>query len=336
MKIWITGIAGFLGSHIADAMLKRGHVVGGNDNMIGGSLSNVLGEVYFKGFDCRDNNHMSFKHHWQKDYFGVPDVVVHCAATAHEGLSVFSPHFITKNIFEASVSTFSSSIACGVGKIINMSSMARYGDIKPPFMETDIPNPVDPYGIAKLAAEKVLAVLSETHGVKYTNLVPHNIIGIRQNYTDPFRNVASIMINRVKQGLPVIIYGDGSQRRCFSPIDDVIMCMIDAIENDYHGETINIGPDGDGVTINDLADMVFDVCGKNTGKQFFPDRPCEVKVALCSSDKARKLLGYKEKKNLMGCLREMADAIDPLPFNYKLPLEIINDKTPKTWKDKLI
>jgi len=339
MKIWITGVCGFLGYNLSQELIARGHTVGGNDSYICG-MFNIPPNVYFKSFRCQDK--YRFIDYWGdktdkgRDGFGVPDVLIHCAATAHEGLSVFSPHFVTENIFEASVATFTAAISSGVKKIINMSSMARYGKITPPFKETDLPNPVDPYGVAKLAAEKILQILCKQHDVKYTNLIPHNIIGIGQRYTDPFRNVASIMINRVKQGKPIIIYGDGEQRRCFSPIQDVMHCIVKTVEEDFNGETINIGPDGDGITINRLAEIVFDICNVNTGIERFNDRPCEVKVALCSSDKARELLGYKPFYDLKTCLKEMADTIAPSEFLYKFPLEIKNEKTPQTWMKKLI
>ena len=91
--------------------------------------------------------------------------------------------------------------------------MARYGNIDQPFREDDVPNPVDPYGISKLAAEKILINLCNTYGVEYNIAVPHNIIGIKQKYDDPFRNVASIMINLMLQNRQPIIYGDGEQKK---------------------------------------------------------------------------------------------------------------------------
>src|SRR5439155_6792270 len=96
MKIFITGVAGFLGSHLADAMLAEGHQVVGVDNLIGGELDNVPSKVDFHQFDCNDFNHI------QKVSEGC-DIYYHCAATAYEGLSVFSPHFVTQNIVGASV-----------------------------------------------------------------------------------------------------------------------------------------------------------------------------------------------------------------------------------------
>ena len=108
------------------------------------------------------------------------DLVYHTAATAYEGLSVFSPHLITQNIVTGSVSLFSAAIQNKVKRIIFCSSMARYGTNKIPFEETFDPKPQDPYGIAKVAAENILKNLCETHGVEYTIAVPHNIIGPRQ------------------------------------------------------------------------------------------------------------------------------------------------------------
>lgn len=276
------------------------------------------------------------------------DVVYHCACLPHEGLSVFSPSLITESVYSASVAVFSAAIAQGVKRIVYMSSMSRYGHPKKdaagplPFWEELTPAPVDPYGIAKVAAEETLKCLCETHGVEYTILVPHNIIGTRQNYTDPHRNVASIMMNRLKQGKDVIIYGDGTQTRCFSPVTDNI-CSIARTANltdkAVVGQVINIGPDRGTITISELSDNIYQLAGRVPSAIHYPDRPREVKHASCSADKARQLLGYVEQQSLNECLRQMWEAIPDggAPFVYEgKPLEIINDKTPKTWTDKLI
>lgn len=339
MKIYITGIAGFLGSHLADTLIAQGHEVFGNDSLICGSLGNYNGEYYKT--DCRDFAAMASALRAHE-----PDVVVHCAATAHEGLSSFSPSFITKNIYGASVATFSAAIAAGVKRIVCMSSMSRYGVGKkwdmlecpyPPFTEDKhITAPVDPYGVAKVAAEDTLRILAQTHGVNYSIAVPHNIIGPRQRSIDPYRNVAAIMINRCKQGLPPIIYGDGTQKRSFSPIKDCLPSLVKMIEGQADGEVVNIGPDHCNLTINELAHTIMDMCNYNGEPIYVPGRPNEVKDAYCSSDKARRLLGFEVKQSLMDCLKEMVDYIQPEPFIYNFPLEIVTDRTPKTWKDRLI
>ena len=183
MNIFITGIAGFLGSNLADHYIKKGFNVSGCDNLVGGDLENIDPKVNFVKADCEDIHKM-------KEMTKNVDVVIHSAAYAHEGLSVISPNIICSNIINASTSVFSASIQNKVKRIVFCSSMARYGDIEQPFREDDTPNPIDPYGISKLAAEKILINLCNTYGVEYNIAVPHNIIGIKQKYDDPFINVA--------------------------------------------------------------------------------------------------------------------------------------------------
>lgn len=333
MRIWVTGIAGFLGSHLAEALIKAGHTVDGNDNLICGSEKNVPKKMSYTLTDCRNYEVMlaNFKQF-------MPDVVVHCAATAHEGLSSFSPSFVTQNIYEASVATFSAAIAAGVKRIVFMSSMARYGHghgySKPPFTEDMIPAPVDPYGVAKVAAEDTLKILCNTHGVKWSICVPHNVIGIRQRSIDPMRNVAAIMINRCKQGKAPIVYGDGSQVRCFSPIADVIPSLLKIVDGAADSEVVNLGPDKTEITILELAQKICNLT--NTSNiEFMLARPNEVKEAHCSSDKARRLLGYEEKQSLNDCLKEMVDYIKPKDFIYDFPIEI-EKGCPEVWLKKLM
>ena len=143
------------------------------------------------------------------------DLVCHAAAYAHEGLSSFSPTLICSNNITGSTSVFTAAIKNNVKRIVYCSSMARYGNIATPFKETDLVNPVDPYGVSKVAAENILKILSKTHNIEYNIAVPHNIIGPKQKYDDPYRNVASIMINLILQNRQPIIYGDGEQKDLF-------------------------------------------------------------------------------------------------------------------------
>lgn len=331
-KIFITGVAGFLGSHLADRFISLGHEVSGCDNLIGGYLDNVNSEVDFHQYDCSYFNSMV---KITKDV----DIVYHCAATAYEGLSVFSPYFISKNIYGITASMISASIQNKIKRFVLCSSMARYGKQDVPFKEYMTPLPQDPYGISKYSSELLLKNLSKVHNMDYVIAVPHNIIGPRQKYDDPYRNVASIMINLMLQKRQPIIYGDGNQKRCFSFIQDCIYCLEKlAFQDNILGETINIGPDEEFITINQLAKTIAELLDFDLKPIYLGSRPQEVLLANCSADKARKLLGYKTEYTLREGLQKMIDYIKKKrtkPFKYHIDLEIINNKVPKTWKDKI-
>ena len=334
MKVLITGVAGFMGSHLADSMLTEGHDVLGIDNLIGGYDSNVPKFVNFIKEDLRNLESIS-------PYFKGVDVVIHSACTAYEGLSVFSPSLVSENTYQITANVLSASINFRVNKFIYLSSMARYGtQLIVPFTEDMTPAPQDPYGIAKYASELLIRNLCELNKIDYTILVPHNIIGPRQKYDDPFRNVASIMINRMLQGKQPIIYGTGNQKRCFSFMKDVVDPIKTTIESTIaNSEVINIGPDEEFISINELALKISNIVGFSLDPIYVPGRPQEVEYANCSANKARRLLNYSPSVSLNEGLQELVSWISEKgarPFEYHLPIEIRNDTTPKTWTEKLI
>lgn len=331
-RIFISGVAGFLGSHLADAFLADGHAVAGCDNMIGGELDNVPSGVEFWQIDCNDFGRL------KKHMEGV-DIVYHCAATAYEGLSVFSPHLITQNIVTASTGMISAAAANRVKRFIMCSSMARYGTNKVPFTEDMDPRPQDPYGIGKAASEQLLRSVADVHGMEWVIAVPHNIIGPRQKYDDPYRNVASIFINFMLQGRQPYVYGDGDQMRCFSFIsDDIAPLKQMAFDAACVGEIINIGPDNEFITINRLAETIAEIIGFDLDIKYTRGRPQEVYLANCSAEKARRLLGYAPRVALQDGLKQMIQWIrarGTRPFRYHLELEILNEMTPETWGKRL-
>jgi UDP-glucose 4-epimerase len=333
MHIFITGIAGFLGSNLAEYYLKKNFEVSGCDNLIGGSLDNIdKNKINFFKADCEDFEAM-------KKITKDVDVLCHAAAYAHEGLSSFSPVLISNNNVSGSVSVFTAAIINKVKRIVYCSSMARYGNIKIPFNEEDELKPVDPYGVSKVAAENILKILSKTHNIEYNIAVPHNIIGPKQKYDDPYRNVVSIMINLMLQKKSPIIYGDGNQKRTFSDIDDCIYCL-DKLLTDPKiiSQVVNIGPDEEYISINELYHLLSNKLKFNLEPRYLADRPNEVKEATCSADKARKVLGYKTSISLDESLNKIINYISqkgPKDFQYNYPLEINNEKTPITWKERL-
>ena len=333
MHIFITGIAGFLGANLADYYISKKFKVSGCDNLVGGTTKNInLKKVKFYKANCENLDEMT-------KIMEDVDVVVHAAAYPHEGLSSFSPYLICKSNFIGAVSVFTAAIQKKVKRIVFCSSMARYGSVKFPFSENQNVKPVDPYGVSKLAAEQVLKILSDSHGIEYNIAVPHNIIGPKQKYDDPYRNVVSIMINLMLQKRRPIIYGDGKQTRNFSDIDDCIYCLDKLIrDKKIKSEIFNIGPDEDSISINELYEILSNKLQFNKDAQYVEDRPNEVKNAICSSDKARKFLSYKTRVSLSDSINKVIKYIKkngPKKFEYNYRLEIQNKLTPKTWKNKL-
>lgn len=333
MKVFVSGAAGFLGSHLSEAFLRRGAHVVGCDNMIGGDLSNLPEGVQFEEADCCDVSAM-------KRLTQGCDLVYHCAAIATEGLSVFSPALIAQHVYQNTAGVLVGAASNHVRRFVNCSSMARYGNATTPFTEDLTPEPVDPYGIAKYAAELLVRNVAETHNFEYAIAVPHNIIGPRQKYDDPYRNVASIMINRMLQGKQPIVYGDGGQKRCFSFVQDCVQPLIRMGSADLaSGEIINIGPDEEYVTILELAATIADLLNFDLDPIFVTERPREVRYATCSAEKARKILDYRTSVTLRDGLQSIIDWIrlnGTRPFEYHLPIEIDSDLVPDTWRKRMM
>jgi UDP-glucose 4-epimerase len=332
-RAFVTGVAGFLGSHVAEHFGSLGWDVGGIDNLSGGSVANVPEGVRFRRADCLESG----------SYNGLiegADLVFHCAASAYDGLSLFSPALVYRDTVQATVETVTAAVRADVGRFVHCSSMSRYGAQPAPFTEDLVPQPVTPYGLAKVASEQIVANLFSTHGGEYAIAVPHSIIGPRQRFDDPYRNVAAIMINRMLRGMQPVIYGDGSSVRCFSFVADVISCLANmGLRPEASGEIINVGPDEESVTILELAEHIATLLDFPLDPKFVAPRPGEVTHATCNSDKARRALGYRTTTTLDVGLRSTIDWIartGPREFVYNLPLDIVNEHTPTTWVDRIM
>lgn len=327
-RMVVTGVGGLIASHLADLLVRGGARVVGVDSFITGSPLNVPSDIELVEADCRDLEAMN------RVCRGA-DVVVHCAATPYEGLSVYSPHFVSDHVFGASSAVFSAAMSCGVRRVVYTSSMARYGDAPAPFVEDQPAAPVDPYGVAKTAAEMLLKSLCDLHGREYVICVPHNVVGPRQRYDDAYRNVAAIMINRMLSGEDVVIYGDGQQRRCFTHVLDVveqIAFVTDAPE--ASGQTFNLGSDTGFITINELARRITKLLGRPFNPTYLPPRHGEVRDATCSHTRIEQLVGRASGRTLEDALSSLVDdirALGPRPLVPDLPLEIPASTVPETW-----
>jgi len=335
LRVFISGIAGFLGAHLARACLEQGWDVAGCDNLLGADGENVPDQARWIPAACQDGVH------YRRLLKGC-DVVYHCAAAPYEGLSPWSPQIVYEHTLMSTVAMLRESVAAGVRRFVLCSSMSRYGDQKAPFREEAGAWPASPYGWAKVAAEDITRNLCELHGLEWVIVVPHNIYGPGQKYDDPYRNVCGIMINRILSGKPPVVYGDGTQRRSLSYIADVAGPLVAAsVSPAADGGVFNVGPDDEAseISMGDLAALILKLCDSDLEPVFFPARPAEVHVATCSGEKARRVLGYQPQWALEDGLREMIAWVrerGPRPFAYHVPVELPSERTPKTWTERLI
>lgn len=333
-RILVTGVAGFMGSHLAEYLANQGHTVYGIDNLSIGIRSNVPDNIIFDVLDLRRAKQV-------EEYIGGvrPELIYHTAAWAHEGLSQFMPRLITENNYNAFLNFIVPAIKHNVQRVVIFSSMSIYGAQKPPFDESMLRSPEDVYAVAKSAMEYTTEVLADVHGFDYTIIRPHNVYGPKQMLHDPYRNVVGIFMNRIMKGLPPIIYGDGTQTRAFTYIDDVTPYVAKAgMVDDTKSQIINIGPTEE-YSINHLAHTVLRAFASDLEPTYFPDRPREVKHAYCTNDKATALLGYKTSVSLEEGIKKMTEwarTQGPQEFKYLDNLELEGKNIPLTWKQKLM
>ena len=174
--------------------------------------------------------------------------------------------------------------------------------------------------------------------MEYNIAVPHNIIGPKQKYDDPFRNVVSIMVNLMLQDRQPIIYGDGNQKRSFSDVEDCIYCLDKLMmDKNIKSQIINIGPEGNYISINDLYKIISNKLKFNKEPIYAKDRPNEVKFAQCSAKKAKELLSFNNEVDIQTSIDKVVSYIKskgPKKFEYNYDIEIQSEKTPSTWKNR--
>ncbi|MDD4736021.1 MAG: NAD-dependent epimerase/dehydratase family protein [Kiritimatiellae bacterium] len=239
-KSLITGAAGFIGSHVADALIAMGHSVVALDDLSGGFRENIPKDALFVEGSVTDVSLIDriFTEH-------RPDYVYHLAAYAAEGLSHFIKRYNYSNNLIGSINLINASVNAGCVKcFVFTSSIAVYGAGQVPMAEDMIPQPEDPYGISKYAAELDLKESHEMFGLNHVIFRPHNVYGDRQNIGDPYRNVIGIFMNQILQRKPLTVFGDGLQTRAFSHVDDVAPIIARSVERpEAFNQVFNIGAD---------------------------------------------------------------------------------------------
>ena len=297
----VTGGAGFMGSHVAESLLGMGHKVVILDDLSGGFSENVPSGATFVQGSILD--HQLIDDLFRRHSFSC---VYHLAAYAAEGLSHFIKRFNYNNNLIGSLNLLNAAVNYGTQCFVFTSSIAVYGAGQVPMREDTVPIPEDSYGIAKLSVEQELRVTHEFFGLDYVVFRPHNVYGERQNIGDRYRNVVGIFMNQLLQGKPMTIFGDGSQQRAFTHINDVAPIIAACVDNPAaRNQIFNIGADVPH-SVNDLAEIVAHAMGRPCHINHLDARN-EVKVAFSDHSKCEKVFGKKANVSLEAGVQLMAE-----------------------------
>lgn len=309
--VLITGVAGLLGAKLADWIDKRipNVEIIGIDSLFGGYVENINPNVIFYKHDlATDDIRYIFEKH-------KPDYVFHFAAYAAEGLSPFMRKFNYSNNMVSTANIVNECIRFDVKRLVYTSSMSVYGHGKGDgtiFDENDIPAPIDPYGVSKYACERDIQIAGEQHGLDWCIIRPHNIYGDKQNIWDSYRNVLGIWIYKIIHNEPMLIYGDGEQKRAFTFVEDNLPCLwFAATRKAASKQIINLGGKVP-FTINEASETLASVARAYGYKPRSEHKEArhEVKHAVPTWQKSEDILSFVHNTSL-------AEGLDKM-FNWAL------------------
>ncbi len=325
----VTGAAGFIGSHVADHCLALGLDVIATDDLSGGFMENVPRDALWVQGDLRNRQFVAGL--WESH--GPFDYVYHLGAYAAEGLSHFIRAYNYSTNLVASVHLISEAIKGRAKCFIFTSSIAVYGSNQLPMVEELTPQPADPYGISKYAVEMDLKTAQEHFGLNYVVFRPHNVYGERQNIADRYRNVIGIFMNQLLLGQALTVFGDGSQKRAFSHVDDVAPVIARApFVPAARNQIFNIGADTP-YTILQLAEEIAAAFKLPCVLQHLPARK-EVVHAFCDHTKVRQVFDPPPPVDLQKGIRRMADWVrshgPAIPVRF--PDIEIHENLPAGWE----
>jgi UDP-N-acetylglucosamine/UDP-N-acetyl-alpha-D-glucosaminouronate 4-epimerase len=304
MKALVTGGGGFIGSNVVRALLARGDDVRVLDNFSTGSRANLAGlehDVQLVEGDLRS---------YERVHAAVrgAEVVFHQGALPSVPRSVQDPLTTTAVNIEGTLNVLLAARDEGVRRIVNASSSSVYGNTGTlPRVETQAPDPISPYAVAKLAAERFCTSFSRVYGMEIVSLRYFNVFGPRQDPTSQYAAVVPRFIRAIADGEPVTIYGDGEQSRDFTFVDNVVAAnLLAADAPGIGGEILNVATGGS-VTVNALADAIGTLLSKPVEKSYEPAREGDVLASWADVSEARRLLGFEPEVDFHDGLRRAAD-----------------------------
>ena len=300
--ILITGVAGLLGSRLADWLSTHHpeYTIVGIDDLSGGYRENVNDKVKFHPLNLitQEKTIQGIFEHYKPDY------VFHFAAYAAEGLSPFIRAYNYDNNLKATAIIVNECIKHDVKRLVFTSTLAVYGHgYGGIFEETQVPKPIDPYGVAKYACEMDIQIAGEQHGLDWCIIRPHNVYGVKQNIWDKYRNVLGIWMFQHMNGEPMTIFGDGNQTRAFSYIDDSLEPLWkSAILPEASKQIINLGGIEE-YSINHANEILREIIG--SGIVIHKEARHEVKHSIPTYQKSVDILGFEHKTSLKEGLTNM-------------------------------
>lgn len=293
MKVLVTGGAGFIGSHIVDALLKDGNEVVIIDNLSKGSHDNLNPAATFHPVSITDRVKLNriFK-------LEQPDVVIHEAAQTVIARSIRNPVYDARNNILGSLNILDNCVHFDVKKVVYASSCAVYGiPIYVPVDEDHPLNAVSPYGVSKQTVERYLYAYHNIFGLNYSVLRYSNVYGPRQQATGGSAGVVAIFAHQMLSGQQPKIYGDGSKTRDYVYVKDVVHANLLAIESEESG-IYNIGTN---VETSDqyILDLVSRFCSyDNTAVKYVEERQGEIRSICLNNSRANQVLGWKPDTDL--------------------------------------
>ncbi|MDX2048637.1 MAG: NAD-dependent epimerase/dehydratase family protein [Chitinophagaceae bacterium] len=298
--VLVTGGAGFIGSHVVRHCLDMGFQVVVLDDLSGGFEDHIPdGAIFIRGSVTDEYLVEDLFNDYRFDY------VYHLAAYAAEGLSHFIRRYNYNTNLVASINLINESVKHKVKCFVFTSSIAVYGKGQLPMTEEMTPEPEDPYGVSKYAVELDLRAAHEMFGLNYVVFRPHNVYGENQNIGDKYRNVIGIFMNQIMQGKQLTIFGDGTQTRAFSYIDDVAIPIVkSAFTKEAYNKVFNVGADKP-YTVNELAQVVAAEFGVKPDIRYLAARN-EVLHAYSDHSKAHKVFGEATGISLQEGIARMA------------------------------
>jgi nucleoside-diphosphate-sugar epimerase len=299
----VTGGAGFIGSHLAEELVRRGHTVRVADNLATGkrrNLAHIPGVEFLEG-DLADPPVA------QRAVHGM-DYVLHQAAIPSVPRSVKDPVASHHANVDASLNVLVAARDASVKRIVYAGSSSVYGDTPTlPKREDMPPNPLSPYALQKLVAEQYCRMFTRLYGLETVTIRYFNVFGPRQDPGSPYSSVISLFSTALLAGRRPTIYGDGEQTRDFTYVSNVVDGVLRAAEaSSASGESINVATGGR-ISLNELLRVMNDILGTNLTARFEPPRAGDVKDSQADISKAHKLLGYQPAVALEEGLRRTLD-----------------------------